>query len=92
MPSNRPTYPAIVACMNEARLPKQHEIELVAARIWDETRDAAAPRWAMLAPGSAAHRKIIRVAAAALGVRGKRAVAKMLRSWAAEEPKPTERS
>ena len=78
MPLTVPTYPAIVACMNEARLPERKEIELVAARVWNETRDAKAPRWAMLVPGSAEHRKVIRVAVAALGVRGETAITKLL--------------
>jgi len=81
MSSRLPTYPAIVACMNEARLPERHEIELVAARIWDETRDEKVPDWAMLVPGSSVHRKIVRVAVAALGVRGEKAVTDIV-AWA----------
>ena len=81
MSSSLPAYPAIVACMNEARLPERHEIELVAARIWNETRDAKAPQWAMLVPGSSDHRKIIRVAVVALGVRSEKAVTEIL-AWA----------
>jgi hypothetical protein len=91
MPPAQPIYPAIVACMNEARLPERREIELVAARIWDETQAAGAPQWATLFPGSALHRKIIRVALAALGVKGKRAIAMMARSRASHQPEPTEK-
>ncbi|WP_162986843.1 hypothetical protein [Sphingomonas paeninsulae] len=75
-------YPAIVACMNNARLPEKREIELVAARIWAETKNAGAPEWANLFPGSADHRKIIRIALAALGVKGKKAVVMMARGGA----------
>jgi len=67
--------------MNEARLPERQEVELVAARIWNETRNSKAPRWAMLVPGSSDHRKIVRVAVAALGVRGEKAVADIV-AWA----------
>ena len=81
MSSRLPTYPAIVACMNEARLPERQEVELVAARIWNETRNSKAPRWAMLVPGSSDHRKIVRVAVAALGVRGEKAVTDIV-AWA----------
>ena len=80
-----PIYPAIVACMNEARLPERKEVELVAARIWNETRNPKAPRWAMLVPGSSDHRKIIRVAVAALGVRSEKAITEIL-DWASHRP------
>jgi hypothetical protein len=39
MPRTLAIYPAIVACINETRLPERQEIELVAARVWNETRD-----------------------------------------------------
>jgi hypothetical protein len=51
-------YPAIVACMNEARAPRREEIRRVAARI----RSEAFPG---LAPGN---RRIYRAALAALGL------------------------
>jgi hypothetical protein len=78
MPRTVPIYPAIVACINEARLPERQEIEQVAARVWSETRDAKTRRRTMLVPGSAEHRKVLLVAVAALGVRGETAITKML--------------
>lgn len=77
-----PIYPAIVACMNEARLPEREEIEKVAARIWRETRDIGAPLWSGLTPGSTSHRKTIRIALAALGVWRSKAITLMARSTA----------
>lgn len=68
--SPKPAYPAIVACMNEARAPDRAEIEIVAARVWAEVHTAEAAQWAMLAPTSSARNGALRVALAALGVRG----------------------
>lgn len=62
MPRTLAIYPAIVACINETRLPERQEIELVAARVWNETRDAKTRRSSMLVPGSAEHRKVLRTA------------------------------
>lgn len=78
MPRTLAIYPAIVACINETRLPERQEIELVAARVWNETRDAKTRRSSMLVAGSAEHRKVLRVAVVALGVRGETAITKML--------------
>ena len=77
--SQKPAYPAIVACMNEARAPDRAEIEIVAARVWAEVRPAEAPQWAMLAPASSARRRALRVALAALGVRGQSVAERMAR-------------
>jgi hypothetical protein len=86
MPRTLAIYPAIVACINETRLPERQEIELVAARVWNETRDAKTRRSSMLVPGSAEHRKVLRVAVVALGVRGETAITKMLERLNDREP------
>ena len=72
--SQKPAYPAIVACMNEARPPDRAEIEIVAARVLAEVRMAEAPRGT-----SSARDGALRVALAALGVRGQSITERMAR-------------
>ena len=60
---------AVVACLSEGRRPRPFETEAVAARIWQE---AFAPRvgvrsWQDVPRGSAAYRRTIAAAHAALG-------------------------
>lgn len=68
--SQKPVYPAIVACMNETRLPRRGEIEIVAARIWAETHPAEAREWDAPGAASTARYRTLRAALAALGVQG----------------------
>jgi len=65
--------------MNEARAPDRAEIEIVAARVWAEVRTAEGPQWATLVPASAARDGALRVALAALGVRGQNVTERMAR-------------
>lgn len=63
---------AVLACMSENRLPLPFEMEVVAAKIWQE---AFAPRseiksWQDVPRGSAAYRRTIAAAYAALGCEG----------------------
>lgn len=67
-PADRLFAPAIVRCMNEGRLPYRHEIEAVAARIWNETQPGArAIPWGDVRPGSFRHRQVVAAAREALG-------------------------
>lgn len=67
-PAERIFAPAIVKCMNEGRLPCRHEIEAVAARIWNETRlEPRAIPWGDVRPGSLRHRQVVAAAREALG-------------------------
>jgi hypothetical protein len=60
---------AVLACLSEGRSPRPFEVESVAARVWREAfpQGAAAMSWHDVPRGSAAWRRTMAVAYAALG-------------------------
>ena len=58
----------IVLCMNKGRLPTSHEVQAVAARIWDDIQ-IGSPKipWCEIVPGCHRYRQIVAAARAALG-------------------------
>ena len=67
-PIDRIFAEAIVLCMNEGRRPARHEVQAVAARIWNDIQ-VGSPKipWDDIVPGCGRHRRIVAAARAALG-------------------------
>lgn len=60
-------YDAMTACMTEARVPRQREIEAVAAKMWNEAyRPALRVAWESIEAGSACRARLLRAASLAL--------------------------
>lgn len=60
----------IVVCMIEARHPAPHEVDVVAARIWNDIQAGGVKKcWCDVVSGSRRHRRMIAAARAALGER-----------------------
>ncbi|MEH6759179.1 MAG: hypothetical protein V7676_16975 [Parasphingorhabdus sp.] len=62
-------HEVLIDCMAHARPPTTEEIEVMAARIWDDMRgEKPLPPWHEVVPGSLTHNRMARAARVALGL------------------------